>query len=390
MPFLQLNGISKQFGATVAVNELHLTVNDGEFLVLLGPSGCGKTTTLRMIAGLEVQTDGQILLDDDDVSDTPAENRDVAMVFQNLALYPHMTVSQNIGFNLRNRRIATDDIDQRVRAVAEKVEIEELLDRMPHQLSGGQQQRVALARAMVRGPKIFLLDEPLAALDAKLRIAMRSELKVLHDQLVRDEMISGCFVYVTHDQEEALTLGTRVAVMNKGKIVQIDPPEQLYLRPAHRFVANFIGSPSMNLFDGHLLIDLGQTHWRGDHFSVNVNRPAEMIRTDRMVTLGIRPEDLQLVGIGEERDTDVPCRIITTEFLGQSRLILVDVAGNMLRVAVPPQLALDHGEAAALRFPPDSVHLFDGQTGERLPDAHDAGTEQLPSGTIESRETTSG
>lgn len=367
MAFLELRNLRKTFGDTVAVDTLDLEVEDGEFLVLLGPSGCGKTTTLRMVAGLEVQSDGQIFINGNDVSDVPAENRDVAMVFQNLALYPHMSVYDNIAFNLRNRKVDGEEVDRRVREVAAKVEIAELLDRMPDQLSGGQRQRVALARAMVRGPKVFLLDEPLAALDAKLRVTMRSELKILHSRLVRDPNSSGCFIYVTHDQEEALTLGTRVVVMNEGRIVQLDPPQRLYQEPAHRFVADFIGSPAMNLLDGTLeLADDGQPWWRAGDLALPVDVEDGRVHAGRPATLGCRPESLQIVGSADAGPHDLPCEVITVEFLGQSRLALVDLGGHVLKVTGPANWDVADGQRAALRFPPDQVHVFDDD-GERLP-----------------------
>ncbi len=252
MAFLQLQQITKTFPGCNAVDHLDLDIEKGEFIVLLGPSGCGKTTTLRILAGLEIQTSGKVVLDNRDISDTPPERRDIAMVFQNLALYPHMSVYENIAFFLKNIHTEKSEIERRVHLAAQRVEIGDLLERKPNQLSGGQRQRVALARALVRSPKLFLLDEPLAALDAKLRASMRSEFKLLHRSLNEQDGCAGTFIYVTHDQIEALTLGTRVAVIHKGKVVQFSPPKDLYHKPQNKFVASFVGSPEMNMIDGRL------------------------------------------------------------------------------------------------------------------------------------------
>lgn len=372
MTFLELRGVSKRFGDTVAVDAVDLQVEDGEFLVLLGPSGCGKTTTLRMVAGLEVQSSGHVVLNGVDVSDVPAELRDIAMVFQNLALYPHMTVYDNIAFCLANQRTTKSAIAERVRAVARKVEIEPLLARQPSQLSGGQRQRVALARAMVRDPKIFLLDEPLAALDAKLRITMRSELKLLHSRLVKDPSMSGCFIYVTHDQEEALTLGTRVAVMSDGRIIQLDPPGVLYHYPRHRFVAEFIGNPAMNLIDGALAIDDGICAFSSGPLTVDlgpVDAPAGTVPPT--AALGFRPESVELVDAAEASPRDVRVDVMTVEFLGQSKLVLVDLDGSMLKVIVPSDSELEEGMSTFFRLSRSHVHLFDTDTGARLAFADD-------------------
>src|SRR6056297_3962980 len=248
---LQLNDLTKVFESNsqdiVAVNELNIDIRDGEFLVLVGPSGCGKSTTLRCIAGLEQTTSGQILLDDRDITHRKPKEREMAMVFQNYALYPHMTVRKNIGYGLKiTTDLGKDEINQRVEETAELLEIEELLEKEPGDLSGGQQQRVALGRAIIRDPEVFLMDEPLSNLDAKLRIQMRTELNKLHRRVGKTS------VYVTHDQEEAMTLGDRVAVMNDGRLQQIAPPQQVYEYPANRFVAGFIGEPPMNFFDVEL------------------------------------------------------------------------------------------------------------------------------------------
>src|SRR5436190_3512703 len=242
---ISLQHLSKSFGADYVVDDLSLEIADGEFVVLLGPSGCGKTTTLRMIAGLEQATSGDILIDSRRVNDLPPQKRDVAMVFQSYALYPHMSVAENVGYPLRVRKLSPEEIRRQVGQVAVRLEIEPLLDRKPRELSGGERQRVALARAIIRQPRAFLMDEPLSNLDARLRLQMRGELKHLQGQL------GTTTVYVTHDQAEAMTLGHRVAVMNRGKLQQFDTPLTIYNQPANRFVAEFVGSPAMNFIEGH-------------------------------------------------------------------------------------------------------------------------------------------
>ena len=369
MSFMELKGITKRFGDTVAVDALDLTVDRGEFLVLLGPSGCGKTTTLRMLAGLELQSEGRIILDDEDISDVLPERRDVAMVFQNLALYPHMSVWDNIAFYLQNAKVPKSQISERVRGVANMVEIGGLLHRHPGQLSGGQRQRVALARALVREPKLFLMDEPLAALDAKLRTTMRSEFKLLHRGLLEaDRPGPGCFVYVTHDQEEALTLGTRVVVMNEGRVMQQDPPKRLYERPANRFTAGFIGSPPMNLIDGsieerdeRLQVDLGGLR-------VDLGpRTAWDLHGQRSVTWGIRPEEIRLVPPGPPSELDAESgQIRTVEFLGQNHLVILQVGPHQLKALVPASQDLQAGQHIGVCFPPERCHLFARDSGHRL------------------------
>lgn len=370
MAYLQLEGITKRFPGCVAVDNLDLDVEEGDFLVLLGPSGCGKTTTLRVIAGLEVQTEGKVILEGVDVSDVPPERRDMAMVFQNLALYPHMTVFENIAFYLRNIRTPKAEIQKRVPQVARKVKIEELLDRRPDQLSGGQRQRVALARALVRSPKVFLLDEPLAALDAKLRASMRSEFKLLHRSLVEEAGgISGTFVYVTHDQVEALTLGTRIAVMNEGRIVQIASPTDLYNKPKNLFTATFVGSPEMNLLEGALERSDGGVvfDFRGLSVEAGPKGDAALGRAQEEtipVILGIRPESVQLAS--QETPGTLMAEIITIEPLGQMNLVMLRLNNLMLTCLTGPDRPLIEGENVGIRFQPEAMHFFDPQTEENL------------------------
>ncbi len=368
MSYLSLEKITKNFPGCKAVDELDLEVDQGEFIVLLGPSGCGKTTTLRIIAGLEIQSSGKVILDGKDVSDTPPERRDMAMVFQNLALYPHMSVYQNIAFYLQNMRTPKDEIDRRVRQAARRVEIEELLDRRPNQLSGGQRQRVALARALVRSPKVFLLDEPLAALDAKLRAGMRSEFKLLHRSLNEQEGSLGTFIYVTHDQIEAMTLGTRVAVIYKGKVVQFSPPKELYKTPQNLFVATFVGSPEMNLVEGSLQGSNGSTTFEFQGMKVPAGaRGAESLKRLGQeyaeVVLGIRPES---VCIGSRSDpAALPFEVLTIEPFGQTNFVRLRSENRVdVTCLVNPEMQLHEGEVVGVTFSPDCIHYFNKETGE--------------------------
>jgi len=371
MAFLRLEGITKRFPGCLAVDHLDLEVEEGDFLVLLGPSGCGKTTTLRIIAGLEIQTEGRVILEGVDISDVPPERRDMAMVFQNLALYPHMTVFDNIAFYLRNIRTPKAEIQAKVLQAARKVQIEDLLDRRPHELSGGQRQRVALARALVRSPKVFLLDEPLAALDAKLRASMRSEFKLLHKSLVEEASdVSGTFIYVTHDQVEALTLGTRIAVMNEGRIVQIDSPMDLYRKPKNLFTATFVGSPEMNLIEGELREADDEVIFSFRGLSVAAGRKGRVAlgraREQTLPTiLGIRPESIYVTS--PEAPGTLAAEIVTLEPLGQMSLTKLRVADDLLLAClVSPDLPLKEGENVAIRFEPESMHFFDPRTGENM------------------------
>ncbi|GMR09858.1 MAG: ABC transporter ATP-binding protein [Anaerolineae bacterium] len=370
MAFLRLESITKRFPGCLAVDRLDLDADEGDFVVLLGPSGCGKTTTLRIIAGLEIQTDGQVILGGRDISDVPPERRDMAMVFQNLALYPHMTVFDNIAFYLRNIRRPKDEIRDRVAKAANRVQIGELLDRYPDQLSGGQRQRVALARALVRSPKVFLLDEPLAALDAKLRAGMRSEFKLLHKSLVEEAGgVSGTFIYVTHDQVEALTLGTRIAVMNEGRIAQIASPSDLYRRPRNIFTATFVGSPEMNLLEGKLQRANGDAVFRFRNLEVDAGAKglAALGRAKEETIpaiMGIRPESIHLVR-GETLKA-LDAEIVTLELLGQSNLLMLKIDDLPLTCLANPDIALRENERIAVRFEAESMHFFDPKTEESL------------------------
>src|SRR5580765_4362721 len=286
---ISLRNLIKSFGNSVVVDDLSLQIDDGEFVVLLGPSGCGKTTTLRMIAGLEQATSGDILIDGERVNDLPPQRRDVAMVFQSYALYPHMTVAENVAYPLRVRKLDRAQISEQVQRTAAMLEITALLDRRPRELSGGERQRVALARAIVRHPRAFLMDEPLSNLDAKLRLQMRAELKHLQQQLATTT------VYVTHDQAEAMTLGHRVAVMHQGKLQQFDTPLTIYNEPANRFVAGFVGSPTMNFLEGE--IDLVDRRFVNREISLPLTElQLDLLRRSgtKQMTLGIRSEHISV------------------------------------------------------------------------------------------------
>ena len=324
----------------VAARGVELAIEDGEFMVLVGPSGCGKSTALRMIAGLETPTQGRVLIGDRDVTEVPPQERDVAMVFQSYALYPHMTVRDNLGFGLRMRGTPPARIAERVDVAAQALGLAAVLDRKPGQLSGGQRQRVALGRTIVREPMVFLFDEPLSNLDAKLRLETRAELARLHRRL------AATMVYVTHDQEEALTLGTRVAVMNEGRVEQVGPPLEVYRRPETLFVATFVGSPAMNLLPADLLPKL---------------------RTGSAAMLGVRPHDLSVVAAGAA-DTDALVDVV--EPRGSELLLYLRLGargeGPEIRVVTPPDLEVAPDRVVGLRFDRGRLHFFDSGTGRRI------------------------
>jgi multiple sugar transport system ATP-binding protein len=349
MATIVLDRLSKRWGAFTALENLSLTIADEEFLVLLGPSGCGKTTTMRMVAGLEDPTSGDILIDGRRVNDIPARDRDLAMVFQNYGLYPHMTVAQNIGYPLKVRGIARAERDRRVAVAAEKVELSQLLERRPAQLSGGQRQRVALARAIVRTPRLFLMDEPLSNLDAKLRAGMRAQLK----HLQRD--LSTTTIYVTHDQIEAMTLADRIVILDRGKIQQEGAPAEIYARPANLFVAGFVGSPPMNLMQG------GREGSAFRHAGGAVSGIPE--ETPPAIVLGQRPEDLRLAAPGEG---DLAGNVFSSELLGDSTLVGVAVGPDLINVKVGPGEGLALGTRVGIAFNRDKLHLFDQASGHRL------------------------
>ena len=324
---IEFKNVNKTFGGTSVVDDLSLKIDDGEFVVLLGPSGCGKTTTLRMLAGLESVTSGDIFIQGKRVNDVPTQHRDLAMVFQSYALYPHMTIAQNIGYPLRVRKLDKAERAARVKRVAAMLEIESLLDRKPRQLSGGERQRVALARAIVREPRAYLMDEPLSNLDARLRVQMRGELKHLQHQL------GTTTIYVTHDQAEAMTLASRVAVMKKGRLQQFDAPMNIYNHPANRFVAEFVGSPSMNFIEGSPL------------------------------TMGIRPEHIQV--LSQPQDGAMAAKVYVTEQMGNETFVFLDAGTNRLIARAPADFRADEESQVWITISKDKIHFFDPVSGER-------------------------
>ena len=376
MARVKLEGIRKIYQDNViAVHGVDLDVADGEFVVLVGPSGCGKSTTLRMIAGLESITAGKLYIGDHLVNDVPPKNRDIAMVFQSYALYPHMTVRENLAFALKLRGTPKNEIEDRVQQAAGILGISEFLDRTPRQLSGGQRQRVALGRAIVRQPQVFLFDEPLSNLDAQLRVQMRREIAHLHQEL------SATMIYVTHDQVEAMTLGDRIVVMNKGYVQQIDTPMNLYDHPRNRFVAGFIGSPAMNFVDGRIVAG-DSLHFvaEGDAFTFDVPPAlAERVQglENKPLTLGIRPEDVSVAIEGGPtlfagESTIVhppitsPARLDLVEALGNEVFIYASVGLYVITARIAPRPLPKLGDPITLAFDLTKSHLFDRETGDRV------------------------
>ncbi|MGI6148392.1 MAG: ABC transporter ATP-binding protein [Limnochordia bacterium] len=345
----------------IAVNRANLTIKDGEFAVLVGPSGCGKSTSLRMVAGLERPTSGRIFIGDRDVTRLHPRARDIAMVFQDYALYPHMSVKENLSFGLKNLKYPRQEIERRVQEASEILGIDNLLDRQPRQLSGGQRQRVALGRAIVRNPQVFLLDEPLSNLDAKLRVQMRVELSALQRRL------GTTMIYVTHDQEEAMTLGHRIVVMREGVIQQVDTPEALYAEPANVFVAQFLGSPAMNMIYGRIEVSDGKAMFIVDDGAVKVEVPQHLTTyAGRELYMGIRPEDVEVNQTAEQEYVKVPVQVTVTEMLGSQRLVYFYV-GNALWVSVvDPELRFKPEEQITTYWPHRKLHFFDGETEERI------------------------
>ena len=348
MASVTLKNITKSWGDFTAVNDISLSIHDQEFLVLLGPSGCGKTTTMRMVAGLEEPSRGDIFIGSKRVNDELPKDRDVAMVFQNYGLYPHMSVYENIRYPLKVRKVPKSEHEHLVRKTAVKVELGNLLNRRPRELSGGQRQRVALARAIVRAPTVFLMDEPLSNLDAKLRVNMRAELKHLQHELRITT------IYVTHDQIEAMTLADRVAVMDNGIISQLDTPERIYNDPDNLFVAGFIGSPSMNLLEGSM--EDGKFMHSG--FSVKAG-----FGSNQDVTLGIRPEDLELTSA---ENADCSGRVYSFELTGESTLVTVQLADDRLTIRGPNEYRVAIDDTVGIRFNPEKCYLFDSESKQRI------------------------
>ena len=351
----------------LAVEDFNLTVHDQEFIVLVGPSGCGKSTTMRMVAGLEDITSGDVLIDGKRVNDVAPKDRDIAMVFQSYALYPNMTVYENMAFTLELKKVPKDEIDRKVRSAAEILGITEYLDRKPKALSGGQRQRVAIGRAIVRDPKVFLMDEPLSNLDAKLRNQMRAELiKLRHE-------IKGTFIYVTHDQTEAMTMGDRIVVMKDGIIQQVDTPQNLYDMPCNMFVAGFIGSPQMNFLDGTVTkngdqyaIDLG-----GDSIPLPKEKTADGkldSYVGKKVKMGIRPEDIddEPEFMAKHPDCHLEAQVDVSEMMGAEIYLYLEYKGNKMTARVAPTSKARNGDTVKVAFDPHKVHVFDVETEQTI------------------------
>jgi multiple sugar transport system ATP-binding protein len=358
MASVTYKNVWKKFGDVVAIEDLNLDIADKEFLVLVGPSGCGKTTALRCLAGLEEVTEGEVLIDDMVVNDVAPKDRDIAMVFQSYALYPHMSVFDNMAFGLKLRKVPKDEIKRIVEEAANILGIETLLERKPRELSGGQRQRVAVGRAIVRQPKVFLFDEPLSNLDAKLRVQTRAQLSKLHQRL------QTTFIYVTHDQVEAMTMATRIAVMNKGILQQLDTPQQLYDFPNNLFVAGFIGSPSMNFFDGKIVREGDTLYVDMDNFRVKIPKgrqaPYESI-VDQKIVFGIRPEDIHNPQYAPPSIIAEPVetKVDVTELMG-NEIFLYLVNGDHNFVArVDPRTRVEMGDDLQVVFNMQNMHIFD-------------------------------
>ncbi len=370
---VKLEHITKQYDDVTAVDDMNLDIKDGEFVTLVGPSGCGKSTTLQMMAGLTQSTEGSIHIADRDVTNMPPKDRGIAMVFQNIALFPHMDVYDNISFGLRLRKYDKDEIDRRVDHAAEIVQLEGMLDRMPSEMSGGQRQRVAIARAIVREPEVFLMDEPLANLDAKLRVHMRTELQRLHKEL--DTTI----IYVTHDQAEAMTMSDRITVIDHGELQQIAPPLECYNEPANRFVAGFIGSPSMNFVEGK--IDASGLSSEDYHVKFETGQ-LDGVASDDEVTLGIRPEDVYLVEDADDvtNPTDtISARTDVLEPMGDQIFVYLLTGGvssegmdaeaddaHQLLMSVDPDKEIDIDQEVEVVLDRERIHLFDTASGDAL------------------------
>jgi len=358
MATVKLIHLTKRFGKqVVAVKDMSLEVHDKEFLVLLGPSGCGKTTTMRMIAGLEEVTDGAVLIDGVDVTDMPPRKRNVSMVFQNYAVWPHMTVYENIAYPLKLKKMSKSDIDRIVNSVAEMTSISELLQRLPAQLSGGQRQRVAVARAIAVEPKVFLMDEPLSNLDAKLRVAMRTELKAIHAKT------GATTIFVTHDQSEAMSMADRIVIMRHGEIEQIGTPDDVYNHSANMFVADFIGMPPTNFFEAEIVHKNGDLHLISPHFDfIPTEHIASLLKDydKKQVVIGIRPESILLV---DEKDALFSAQALVTEPQGSHQIVSFQRNdGKIVKIVAPAQTKVKAGETINIAFKHDAMRFYDPET----------------------------
>ncbi len=374
MASLSLRGIYKKYpGGVVAASDINLEIRDKEFIILVGPSGCGKSTTLRMIAGLEEISEGELYIGDRLVNDIAPKDRDIAMVFQNYALYPHMTVFENMAFGLKLRKVPKDEIARKVEEAARILDLSHLLDRKPKAMSGGQRQRVALGRAIVRSPKVFLLDEPLSNLDAKLRAQMRTEISKLHKKL------GTTFIYVTHDQTEAMTMGDRIVVMKDGFIQQIDTPQALYENPVNKFVAGFLGSPQMNFIDAVLKKNENKQYYvefgsedtrssRGVKYQIIIPEgkavPELEKYVDREVTLGVRPESVhdEEMFLSTATTGVIECDVEITELMGAETFLYLDCEGISITARVSPRTTAKPQDHIKVAIDPNKIHLFDKET----------------------------
>jgi len=357
MATLIMNNVTKQFGRKVlAVNDFNLEVADKEFLVLLGPSGCGKTTAMRMVAGLEEVTDGTILIGDKDVTDLPPRKRNVSMIFQNYAVWPHMTVFENIAYSLKLQKMPKNKIETIVKDVAGLAKIDMLLERYPSQLSGGQQQRVAVARAIAVSPEIFLMDEPLSNLDAKLRVSMRTELKTIHDKT------DATTVFVTHDQSEAMSMADRIVIMKDGEVIQVGTPEDVYHSSASLFVADFIGTPPTNFLNVEVKVEDGSYHLVNPHLNLKLTaeaaEPLKNYRKDHLI-IGIRPENII---IGPPETSVLAAECLVTEPQGSHQVVAIQMDDEIIKVIAPPQPKIQSGEPVHLSFKQETLRFFDPDT----------------------------
>ncbi len=357
MASIQLEKIVKTYGDVTTIHGIDLEVQDGEFVVLVGPSGCGKSTTLRMIAGLETINGGTLNIGGEMVNELEPKQRNIAMVFQNYAIYPHMTVKQNIGFGLYTSRMSKEEKEQRIQETAKMLELQELLERKPSDLSGGQRQRVAIGRAMVRDPAAFLFDEPLSNLDAQLRSQMRIEIKRLHQRL------GTTIVYVTHDQVEAMTMADRIVVMKEGVILQVGTPTELYENPVDVFTARFIGNPSMNLLDAHTTENSSFILSGSDHM---IPKGLSDQETGKAIKVGIRPQALLVGGETAETDLTLSGEILATEPMGSETLVHIDVPGGKVVATAPAKMVLNAGDVVSAHASSESLYFFNAETEQSL------------------------
>ena len=364
MKTLKIEGLSKNFGTTEVLRKINLEIDEGNFLVLLGPSGCGKSTLLNIIAGLETINEGNVFIDDYNVSKVEPKDRNIAMVFQSYALYPSMNVKENMIFGLKQAKTSKEKIEEQLEKVSTFLQVDQLLERKPSQLSGGQRQRVAIGRALVREPRIFLFDEPLSNLDAKLRVEMRREIKKLHQQL------KTTVVYVTHDQTEAMSLGTKIAIMNHGVIQQNDTPEIIYNKPSNTFVADFIGSPSMNLIKGKLIQNSNNISFivEGSTLEVPINNYDFIENLDlnnKEIYFGIRPEHIYFKKLNED-DFDINLRADLSEYIGHEQIVTLDYSNQEILAKFPSTIKIELEKEIKLYFDLKHISLFDFKTKERL------------------------